>query len=204
MWNGTSIPYESTLERDFLIRTSFSSSILDIISQPARLEYKAESGSTYPYTPDYLVYYRIDKDAPWATGRPPLLVEVKPREEIRNNWKAMKPKFRAALHHARKQGWNFAIFDESRIRDQKLDNISFLQRYKRMEFPKDESNWILNNLMNMGQAPFEHLLARHFFGKLDKAVGVSHIWHLLVTGQIECDMMQPLCNQTILWIPRNE
>jgi len=56
----------------------------------------------------------------------------------------------------------------------------------------------------MGQSPFDHLLARHFFGKQDKAVGVSHIWHLLATGKIECDMNQPLNNQTVLWVSGNE
>ncbi|RMH11369.1 MAG: heteromeric transposase endonuclease subunit TnsA [Gammaproteobacteria bacterium] len=204
MWNGSSIPYESSLERDFLIRTTFSSSVLDVISQPVQLKYTADSGREYPYTPDYLVYYRTDKDAEWGTGRPPMLVEVKPREEIRAKWPSMKPKFKEARRFAREQGYVFAIFDESRIRDQKLTNISFLQRYKRMAFPEEQTNWILENLRNMGQAPFDHLLARHFFGKADKAIGVSHLWHMLATGLIECDMMQPLSNQTILWVPSNE
>ena len=204
MWNGSSIPYESSLERDFLTRTTFSNSILDVISQPVQLNFIADSGREYPYTPDYLVYYRTDKNAEWGTGRPPLLVEVKPREDIRSKWTSMKPKFRAAVHYAKQQGYKFAIFDESRIRDQKLDNILFLQRYKRMEFPEEQTNWILENLRNMGQASFDHLLTRHFFGKTDRAVGISHLWHMLANRLIECDMLLPLTNQTTLWIPSNE
>ncbi len=204
MWNGASIPYESTLERDFLVRTSFSRRVLDIIPQPVRIEYQARSGRVFPYTPDYLVHYRIDKDAPWGTGRPPRLVEVKPREEIRAKWPDMKPKFRAALHYARERGWEFTICDESRIRDQVLANIMFLQRYKRMEFPMEETVWILGNLRDMGQAPFDYLVSRHFFGWNDRAVGISHLWHLLATGQVECDMSQPLNNQTIFWVPTDD
>ncbi len=204
MWNGSSIPYESSLERDFLIRTTFSSNVLDIISQPMRIDFTAISGREYSYTPDYLVYYRTDENAEWGTGRSPLLVEVKPREEIRSKWPSMKSKFKAALRYAKQQGYKFAIFDESRIRDQKLENIVFLQRYKRMEFSEEQTKWILENLQNMGQASFEYLLTRHFFGETDRAVGISHLWHMLVHGLIECDMLQPLTNQTTLWVPSNE
>lgn len=194
-----SIPYESTLERDFLVRKEFSAVVLEVVPQPVQIPFIALNGRTYPYTPDFLVYFRSD-DYPWGDGLKPLLVEVKPREEIQKHWSEMKPKFKAALRYAREQGWDFRVHDESRIRDQVFENIMFLRRYKRMQFPPEETQWILANLRDMGQAPFQYLLGRHFNGREDTAVGVSHLWHMLAQGLVECDMTLPLRNDTVLWV----
>lgn len=194
----SSIPYESTLERDFLVRTEFSRSVLDVIPQPIQVEYLGLDGRGHTYTPDFLVYYRT-VDFPWGCGIAPLLVEVKPRRILRKEWRDMRPKFKAALGYARERGWRFSLQDEFRIHDQVFENVRFLARYKRMEFPPEETAWILNNLREMGQAPFHYLLARHFCGHIDTAVGISHLWHLLVKRLIDCDMTLPLTNNTVLW-----
>lgn len=198
-----SIPFESTLERDFILRKEFCRLVLDVIPQPVQIPFTTDDGRSYIYTPDFLVYYRSD-DYPWGRGPKPLLVEVKPRSEIRENWSKMRAKFRAALRFAKGQGWDFRIHDESRIRDQVLDNIRYLGRYKRMEFEHEDTNQIISTLQLMGQAPFHYLVARHFVGFRDVAVGISHIWHLLATNQIECDMTLPLTNDTVVWVPSPE
>lgn len=195
-----SIPFESTLERDFLIRKEFSRIVLQVIPQPVQIPFTAGNGRAYTYTPDFLVYYRAE-DYPWGGGLKPTLVEVKPRGELQKRWPEMKPKFRTALHYAREQGWSFQIHDESRIRDQVFQNIMFLQRYKRMRFSPEETQWILSNLREMGQAPFHYIVSRHFCGTSDTAVGISHVWYLLATGQLECDMTIALDQHTVVWIP---
>lgn len=190
-----SIPYESTLERDFLARTEFNGSVAEIIPQPARIPFISRNGRTYNYTPDFLVYYR--------DGVRPLLVEVKPRDEIRAHWGDMKYKFREALRYARERGWNFRVLDESRIRDQVFQNILFLQRYKRMQFPAEVTRCILSDLNGSGQASFQTLMNRHFRGEPDAAMGASHLRYLLVKGQLACDMTLPLGNDTVLWVPNH-
>ena len=197
-----SIPYESTLERDFLVRKEFSPSVLEVIPQPVQIPFTALNGRNYMYTPDFLVYFRSG-NYPWGEGLKPSLIEVKPREEIQKRWLDMKPKFKAALGYARERGWDFRIHDESRIRDQVFENIMFLRRYKRMKFPSEETQWILANLREMGQAPFQYLLGRHFNGRADSAVGVSHLWHMLALGLVECDMTLPLKNDTVFWVPNH-
>jgi hypothetical protein len=49
----TAIPYESTLERDFLIRKEFSLYVLDIIPQPVQVPLTSNNGQIYTYTPDF-------------------------------------------------------------------------------------------------------------------------------------------------------
>lgn len=55
----SSIAFESTLERDFLIRTEFCLGVLDVIPQPVEIPFVATNGRNYTYTPDFLVYYRL-------------------------------------------------------------------------------------------------------------------------------------------------
>lgn len=199
---GTSIPYESTLERDFLIRTEFSLSVLDVIPQPVQIPFTGSGGRRYIYTPDFLVYYRLGNAHPDNYPKP-RLVEVKPEAEWRKHWRVWTSKWKAARRYAREQGWEFRIMDESRIRDQALENIQFLDRYKRMNFPIEESQWVIQNLREMGCATFDYLLARHFMG-IYRAEGIAHLWHLLATRQIECNIIQPFHEFTELWVPGNE
>ncbi len=203
MFRGeTAIPYESTLERDFLIRKEFSLSVLDVISQPVNILFTTKNGRNNTYTPDFLVYYRVGNRL-YGDYIKPHLIEVKPEKEWRENWREWSLKWKAAYRYAQDQGWLFHIHDESRIRDQILENIRFLERYKRMHFPVEESRWIINNLKDMGSGPFHYILARHFMG-LYKAEGIAHIWHLLATRQLDCDMSSPLNHFTELWVASYE
>jgi len=198
----TSIQFESTLERDFLIRNEFSSAVLAVISQPVQIPFVGVNGRSYTYTPDYLVYYRLG-NRHYDDYPKPLLVEVKPEKEWRKSWREWLPKWKSAYRHAKEQGWAFHIHDESRIRDQALENIRFLERYKRMQFPVEESRWVVENVRQMGSAPLHYILARHFMG-MYRAEGIAHVWHLLSIRQLDCDISQPLNDATEFWVPTDE
>lgn len=197
-----SIQYESTLERDFLIRKEFCLAVLDVVPQPCQISFTGKGGRTHLYTPDFLVYYRLGNTA-YPEYPKPVLVEVKTEEDWRDYWREWLPKWKAAYRYAKEQGWEFHIHDESRIRDQALENIKFLERYKRMQFSIEESRWVLENVRQMGSAPVHYLLARHFMG-MYRAEGIAHIWHLLATRQLDCDISRSLNDFTELWIPSNE
>ena len=198
----TSIPFESTLERDFLIRAEFCLSVLDVISQPAAIPFYGVNGQLYTYTPDFLVYYRLG-DRAYGDYPKPVLVEVKPEKEWRGNWRKWLPKWKAAWRYAQTQGWEFHIHDESRIRDQTLNNIRLLDRYKRMQFPMEECQAIVDTVRQMGCSTADYLLARHFPG-IYRAEGISLIWHLLATRQLDCDIALPLNDLTDIWVPAHE
>ena len=193
------VEYESTLERDFLIRQEFSLSVAQVIAQPCQIPFRMPDGREFTYTPDYLVYFRLGW-APYLRCPKPLLVEVKPRSEWRQHWRKWLPKWKAAYRHAQEQGWEFHIHDESRIRDQALANIVFLQRYVRMDFPVEESNWVVEGVRQIGSASFDHILARHFPG-MYRAEGIAHLWHLLAIRRLDCDMSLQLSHKTDLWVP---
>ena len=73
----SSVAYESTLERDFLIRTEFCIDVLDVVPQPTAIPFTGINGQSYTYTPDFLVYYRLG-NRHYENYPKPMLIEVKP------------------------------------------------------------------------------------------------------------------------------
>lgn len=199
-WRGQqSIPYESPLERDFLVRQEFSLSVAQVISQPCKVPFVSQTGRRAQYTPDFLVVYTADS-SPLRFQRRPLLVEVKPKAEWHEHWREWFPKWKAARRYAASQGWTFRILDESRIRTQALANIEFLRRYRDTTYPAQESDWIVASVREMGAATFDYLLAKHFPG-VYAAEGIGHIWCLLASRRLDCDICLPLGGNTELWVP---
>jgi len=191
-FRGEAIAYESTLERDFLQRMDFNRSVVTVVSQPVKLEFVARNGRKYSYTPDFLVHHSL------RSSRRPMLIEVKPEEEWRENWREWLPKWKAAWRFAAERGWCFHISDESRIRGVALQNIQYLERFKRADYLDVDLDAVVRTVAEMGIAPFQYLLARHFSGF--EAMGASHLFHLIATRQLDCDIREPFTDSLELWV----
>ncbi len=194
-----STPYESSLERDFIIRAEFFLYVAEVIPQPVEIPFVEPGGRKNTYTPDFLTLYRLGSNSLGEYTKP-LLVEVKPSEEWRKHWRAWLPKWKAAYRFAKDNDWEFRIFDEDRIRDQVFKNINFLKRYKRMQFPEDISEWVVNGVLERGTMSLDYMISL-FFREHRRASGIAHIWHLLATRRITCDITRPLNNFTEMWVP---
>lgn len=197
--------FESTLERDFLIRLEADRSVLEVASQPVTIYYRAD-GREYPYTPDFLVHYRQFGSRPGRL-QPSELVEVKPKDELAHNLGKWRPKFRAATRHCLEKGWVFRLMHEDRIRDQAWENMRFLARYRRIAVDEDLADWVMATARAYDCVSFQHLLDASCFskwGRYGKAHGIAAIWHLVVTGRLECDLFAPLTNDTVIWVAENE
>lgn len=197
----TGIPFESTLERDFIIRTEFFLGVSDIIAQPIQIPFRTANGRDATYTPDFLVVYR-HQDPADRMYRQPRLVEVKPERDWRRHWRRWRPKWRAAMRVAKERGWTFHVHDESRIRDHVLENIRFLRRYNRMRFPDEENQSLLDVIRTMGVAPMRRLIDRQPTPD-GPPVGIAHLWHLVAIRRLDCDISRPLNRDTEFRIPTN-
>ena len=200
--NETPIPFESTLERDFLIRSEFFRSVSEIVAQPVQIPFLTAGGRQATYTPDFLVFYRLGKQVGSRCPKPNL-VEVKPETEWRRHWRRWSPKWRAAMRLAREQGWTFHVRDESRIRDQTLDNIRFLERYRRMRVDNRDSEWLIENIRELGSANMQYLVDE-LIAADERSSGIAHLWHLLATRRIDCDISRPLSRNSEVWSPTDE
>ena len=178
----TSVPFESTLERDFLLRVEFLTAVAGVVAQPVVVPFTSPSGREYPYTPDYLVHRR---------DGPSELVEVKPASEWRRHWREWFPKWKAARRLARARGWTFRIHDESRIRGPALETIRFLQRYRRLAPPEPVAAELIAAVAAAGRIRVDDLLARHTDAGSDRAA-IQHLWHLVAGRRLDCDIGRAL------------
>ena len=195
----TSIPFESTLERDFLIRTEHFLDVLQVLQQPIRVPFTGANGREHSYTPDFLVTYR-----PTRQGcRRPLLVEVKPSQHWRRHWRKWRFKWKAAIRYANERGWKFRIHDESRIRDTVLRNIRFLAPYKRMRFRTEDGERIIETLHSAGPTQIHTILDQHWIGS-DHGHTAPLLWHLVAVRRLDCDIADPINHYTKIWVPHDE
>jgi hypothetical protein len=88
------------------------------------------------YTPDVLAIYQEE-------SKPPLLIEVKYRSDIKKNWIELKPKFKAAIAFSKTMGWRFKILTEIEIRTPYMKNAHFLFPYVRQQIAEHNETLIL-------------------------------------------------------------
>jgi hypothetical protein len=197
------IDYESTLERDFVVRQEFFGSVFTVVSQPITIAWKDQNGREYPYTPDYLVVYRT-VSSEWKDQSRAMYVEVKPKSEWQQNWRRWSFKWKAMRRVAINEGCTFSIYDEDRIRnDAVFRNITFLTRYKRMQFDPLDSKRILEFVSEFSAATVQEIVDHNFDGQY-RAQGLANVWHLLATKQLTCDIHDPLQNGSQVWVDEQE
>lgn len=188
--DGISIPYESTLERDFLLYFTYMPMVTEIISQPIRILF-VKNRMTYPYTPDFLIRFN--------DGRPSLLIEVKPKSKWQKHWREWKEKWKATMKFCKQNDCIFHIYDEDKIRHLSLFNINAVQRYKQLQCDPEDVKAILTQVELYGATTIDHLLSRLFSGSLYRAKGLQIIYHLLATKQLTCNWFKPLSEFTEVW-----
>ncbi len=190
------IPYESTLERDLLRRLAYSPRVLQIDSQPVRIDWQDGKDHRRRYTPDYLIYWKSMGEL-WRVRDLPWLVEVKPAIELRRHWRKWHPKFRAASRYAHEQGWRFRIMDESRIRDVMFRNAVLLEQCASVNYSVSLGE--LPPDFRAGSVRVASELAQRFpCGHSEH--GLSALWQLVAQGHLDCDLTEPLGPNTELWI----
>lgn len=188
--DGVSIPYESTLERDFLLYFTYLPSVAEIIAQPTRILF-VKNRMTYPYTPDFLIRFN--------DGRPSLLIEVKPKSKWQEHWRDWKEKWKAAMIFCKENNCIFHVYDEDKIRHLALFNINSVQRYKRLQCDPEYINAVLSQVELLGNTTIDYLLSRLFTGSLYRSKGLQIIYHLLATKQLTCNWFEPLFEFTEVW-----
>lgn len=192
-----SVAFESPLERDFYILMDYDTSVAGVEEQPVRIHYVGPSEVGKSYVPDALVTY-----VP-SMARPKLLCEIKSRADLRENWSDYCPGFRAAVRHARAEGWRFRIFTEIEIRTPYLDNIKLLREYR--SFPGDElfKRRLLKHLLKVGGATLEEVLLAMTPAGQQRGWFLSQIWHLLAAGALSTDLSCPIAYSSVLRVASN-
>lgn len=195
-----SIAFESLLEKDLLTLLEYNQTVLDVIEQPVTLEYINDNGREASYTPDFLVYFKTgNRSRTFSSYDRPLLIEVKPHDVLLKKFNELRPKFKMAMKYAIENGFTFKIYDEKRIRGVYFRNISFVERYKTLQYDSHEEKHILSHLNKLGQTSIDQLLAYLYASKIQQGIAIGQIWNMLANHKIACDMHIPLTQNTTIW-----
>lgn len=182
-----SLAYESSLERDFIVLQEFDSSVIEVIAQLIKIPFLLK-GRNYQYTPDFLVMF----EQSYPTRG--MLVEIKPESEWRNHWHSWLPKWKAAYRWAVERDFLFHIYDESRIRGQRLANIKTLSRF--LDKQSDDAlagliaDFVGDSMVSMGD------VLSHFS---TFPACSSEVYRMLANRGLFFDLEGPLSADTLIW-----
>ena len=192
-----SAQFESTLERDYLALLEFDKNVKYFDVQPITIKWFESEGKERSYTPDVLVTYNEHQLA--VANQKPLLCEIKYRDDIKKNWKTLKPKFKAAIKYAKQHGWRFKLITEVEIKTSYTNNAKFLLTYLQRDENETFSLILKRQLHELRECTIESLLKSVFIDKWSQAELIPTLWQLIAQGQIGTDLNQPLTMSSSIW-----
>lgn len=142
------IPFESTIERDYLYLADYDATILAIAAQPLTITYE-HAGKTARYTPDF--YLR--------TATREVLVECKHHTQVASDDNVRK--FQAARTWCAERGWDFCVVTDTDLRSgYRLANVKLLTYYARCAVPAPIHAQLTSTLRGRSAAlPLSYLLS---------------------------------------------
>jgi len=167
--------------------------------QPLTVPYRGNDGNMHRYTPDGLIEWRSELVIGDAR---PTLVEIKYREAFKGDWRRWRCLTRALVNFAEHRGWRFAIFTEQEIRTPFLENVRFLQPYKKRFSTPETEEWILNLLDELVESTPATLIALLYRDKWNQATILPVVWKLLAQRRIGFSFEEPLNMETSIWSAR--
>lgn len=194
--SGETVPYESTLERDFAYLADFDSEVDTIISQPLCIRYRVGNGRLRRYTVDFLLKFRPQDG---QRRRRPGLYEIKYRDELRDRWDELVFGFRAARQLCRSRGWSFRVVTERQIRGPYLENVTFLRDFRTYDDNAGLGLRLLETLEELQVTTPAILLAAAFQDFENRAMAVGVMWRLLTMGYIGANLAFPLSMASEIW-----
>lgn len=187
------LAYESTLERDLYQLLDFDDYVTQITSQPVTIEYASPEIGISTYTPDSYVHYHKE------SGKKPMLVEVKYREDLRKTWAQERYKYKAAIRYANQRGWRFKILTDVEIRSDYLENAKYLANYINLQADQRAALKMISLCEQAGSTSPNEILSAMCHSKVERAELLPILWHLISTGSIHTDLSRPLTMKSEIW-----
>jgi len=186
------VRFDSALERDFYVLLDFQQTVALVEEKPVKIPYARPGGSLSHYTPCALVRYED------RAQRRAMLCEIKSRQQLHRDWSRLRPKFKAAVHLCRQEGWIFKIYTEREICTEYLANVKFLRPLRFMAVDELKKARIARFLNDRGEATLRDVLMCFCPQMYERGAWLSLIWHLIATGCIEADLSRRLGYSSVL------
>lgn len=197
--NNTEIQFESSLERDFIYILEMDWIVQGYYEQPVKIEYSDAEGNLRSYIPDFLFFwhYRFARK-----GAKPVLVEIKYKEDLRENFRQYKPKFRAAIKFCKANGYDFQILTEENIRTHYLENCKFLYRYKKNNYTENNADiqLLLKWMCDLKATTPKELIQVSARDKYKQMELIHIMWYMVSINMIRCLWDYPLTMNSEIWL----
>lgn len=185
---------EQAIKEDFGSLLEFDMTVEAYLPDPISVSYGLDGVQEF-YTPSFLIRYFEPK-------KRVVLAEVIYREKIRNEWKSLKPKFKAARAYALKNGWEFNIYTENEVHlGVYLENVRFLLPFRNNNrLPDQADKEILIKILEAIKVttPQEIILIA-YRDLSNRAELIPTLWQLISTGWIGCDLFDKLTMSSEIW-----
>lgn len=191
--------FESSLERDLLDLLAFDPRVERCEAQPLTIRYPGPFGDLLSYTPDFLVWFR--KDLSSSSCIPPLLIEVKYREEYRSRFHELRCRFRHAYRFARERGWRFRVFTEREIRTPYLENARFLRPFRDANEDPVRTARLGAAIGKLGATTPKALIELIGGSDLERAQNLSSLWKLTAEFRVLVDLKKEVTMHSLVWLP---
>lgn len=199
---------ESMLEYDFFCVLDFDWRVEKYKEQAVVIPWRTPDGQYRRYTPDVLVKFKV---LPWLSDQRHLrstIFEVKPYRVLKKNWPELKVKVRAIQKSLEGTHVPFKIVTDRQLRPAFIKNVKFLLDYDTKH---------LTHGKRMSTVQYERMMAvvhripkdrsttpRELLGSLtsdvrEQAFFAPWLWHMLRTGELQADLIDPLSMSTEIW-----
>lgn len=196
-----SVPYESSIECDFLERLDVGPGVSEVRAQSLCLEY-VYRGSKRLCFPDFEVENDPQSINELPFQLPSIVVEIKSEEDLKNRFEEYSPRFAAAILFCMQNDRQFIVLTENQIRTPYLANAKQLREYIRRPIEPNIRKALLNILRAKGEIKFEVLVQTTIQSiSIGQANLVDTLYAMLAQAEIEFDCFRPLTRQSPLWIP---
>jgi hypothetical protein len=188
---GRAVRFDSLLERDFFVVLDLHPAVVWFEEQPMKIRWIDTGGAERVYVPDVLVTFRKGQFLHRRVGCK-LLIELKHRDDLGKNWDSLRPKFRAGVRAAARQGWRFKILTDKHIRGVALQNAEFIRKHLHSEYDNLAASAIKNHILSHGNCTVEQLAAAvDCDGHVHRGT-LDAVWALVANGVLATNIEVPI------------
>lgn len=189
---ASSVPYESTIERDFMYFLEYDALVVSYESQPLFITGTIEDGTPHVYTPDFLVIRTTDR----------IIVECKPAarvDEEETRQQCTLGRQWAASH----DDHHFLLVTEQELRTgPRLNNLKILWKYSRFPVPPATIRRCITTLTAYPEGlSFLDLATELSDGATPPLMQSPALYALLFQHALVTNLSQPLSPASLLFLP---
>ncbi len=189
---ANSVPYESTIERDFMYFLEYDARVVSYESQPLFITGTTEDGTPHVYTPDFLVIRTTDR----------IIVECKPANRVDDEdiqQQCTLGRQWAASH----EDHHFLLVTEQELRaGHRLNNLKILWKYSRFPvLPATIKRCVAALTAHPEGMSFLDLATELSDGATPPLAQSPTLYALLFQHVLVADLSQPLSPISLLFLP---